>query len=88
LEALAALVDSEKINENRVDAHWKIIIKTPSKGNVTNRKRLQPLLTQKKSMKQIPKVMRGFVSAHSHVYSEKISRVTGDAWICESTQPF
>ena len=64
-EALAAPVDSEKVNE------------TTSKGDVWIRQRAQPLLTEKQSMKteplptpksspkSIPKVTRGFLSAHS-----------------------
>jgi hypothetical protein len=44
-------VDSKKVNENRVDADWKIITETPSKGDAWIRKRSQPLLTQKNSTK-------------------------------------
>jgi hypothetical protein len=65
LEELAALVDLEKVSENRVGADWEIIIKTISKGDAWIRERSQPLLTQKKSTKQILKVTRGFVSVPS-----------------------
>jgi hypothetical protein len=64
-EALAAPVDSEKVNENRVGADWEIITETLSKGDAWIRKRSQPLLTQKKSTKQLQKVTCGFVSAPS-----------------------
>ena len=32
-EELTALVDSEKVNKNAVDANWEIVIETPSKGD-------------------------------------------------------
>ena len=72
---LADPVDSEIVNENRVTTDWEIITEKPSKGDAWIRKCLQPLFTQKKStktesvpngkssMKQLPKVTRGFVSA-------------------------
>jgi len=46
-----SLVDSEKVNENRVDVDWKIITEKPSKGEAWIWKRSQPLLTRKKSTK-------------------------------------
>jgi hypothetical protein len=64
-EELTALVDSEKVNENGVGADWEIITEIPSKGDAWIRKRSQPLLTQKNSTKQLPKVTRGFVSGPS-----------------------
>jgi hypothetical protein len=57
-EALAALVASEKVNENGVGADWEIITEKPFKGDLWIRKRSQPLLTKKKSTKQLPKVTR------------------------------
>jgi hypothetical protein len=59
-------VDSEKVHENIVVVDWKIITETPSKGDAWIQKRSQPLLTQKKSTKQLPKETRGFVSAPKH----------------------
>ena len=64
-EELAVPVDSEKVNENRVDADWEILIETPSKGDAWIWKRSQPLLTLKKSTKQLSKVTRGFGRARS-----------------------
>jgi hypothetical protein len=62
---LADPVDSEIVNENRVTTDWEIITEKPSKGDAWIRKLSGPLLTQKKSTKQLPKVTRGFVSAPS-----------------------
>jgi hypothetical protein len=58
----ASLVDSQKVNENGVGADSEIITETPFKGHTWIRKRSQPLLAQKKSTKQLPKVTRGIVS--------------------------
>jgi hypothetical protein len=60
---LAAPVDSEKFNENVVSADWEIVIETLSKGDVWIQKRSQPLLTQRKTRKQLTKVRCGFVRA-------------------------
>jgi len=38
-EELAAPVDSEKVNENRLGADWKIVAETPFKGDTWIRKR-------------------------------------------------
>jgi len=73
LEAFAAPVDLEKINKNGVGAQWKIITKTQSKGDAMIRQRPQPLLTQKKSAKELPKVTRGFVSTPAPVDSEIVN---------------
>jgi hypothetical protein len=64
-EELTSLVDSEKDNKNGVGVAWEIITETPSKGDAWIRKCSQPLLSQKKSTKQLLNVTRGFVSAHS-----------------------
>jgi hypothetical protein len=50
-EELLAPFDSEKVNENGVDADRKIITETPSKGDAWIWTRSHPLLTQKNSMK-------------------------------------
>jgi hypothetical protein len=44
-EALAALVDLEKVNKNGVGAAWEIVTETPSKVDAWIRKRSKPLLT-------------------------------------------
>jgi len=44
-KSLAAPVDSEKNNENKVSADWEIINEKPSKDDARIRKRSQPLLT-------------------------------------------
>jgi hypothetical protein len=44
-EVLAAPVDSQKVNENWVDADWEIVNETTSKGDAWIRQRAQPLLT-------------------------------------------
>jgi hypothetical protein len=76
-EELTAPDSLEKVNEKGVGADWEITTETPSKGDARIRKRWQPLLTQKKSMKtesvppgksslkNLPKVTRGFGSARS-----------------------
>jgi hypothetical protein len=38
-EELTAPVDSEKVNENKLGADWKIIAETPFKGDTWIRKR-------------------------------------------------
>jgi hypothetical protein len=43
--ALTALVKSEKVNENEVSVEWKIINKTPSKGDIWIRQCAQTLLS-------------------------------------------
>jgi hypothetical protein len=55
-EELAASVDSEKVNKNRVGADRKIVTETPSKVDVWIRTGSQLLLTQRKStkMKSVP----------------------------------
>jgi hypothetical protein len=72
-----------------------------SKADVWIRKRSQPLLTQKNSTKQLPKVARGFVNAYSLCDSEIVNEnlVTadseiitetsskGDAWIRKCSKP-
>jgi hypothetical protein len=60
---LPALVDLQNVNENGVGDDWEIITKTPFKGDAWIQKRSQPLLTQKKSTKQLIQVTCGFVSA-------------------------
>jgi hypothetical protein len=65
---LAAHVDSEKVNENGVGADWKIITETHSKDDLWIQKRSQPLLTEKKSMKQLLKVTCGFVIPHCNTF--------------------
>jgi hypothetical protein len=55
----------KKVNENGVTTDWEIITEKPSKGDAWIQKLSGPLLTQKKSTKQLPKVTRGFVSAPS-----------------------
>ena len=64
-EELAAPVDSEKVNKNRVGANCEIITETPSKGDAWIWKRSQPLLIQKNSMKQLPKVTLAFGRART-----------------------
>jgi hypothetical protein len=41
-EELAALVDSEKVNVNGVDAPWEIVTETPFKGDAWIWKRRNP----------------------------------------------
>jgi hypothetical protein len=60
---LPALVDLQNVNENGVGDDWEIITETPFKGDAWIQKRSQPLLTQKKSTKQLIQVTCGFVSA-------------------------
>jgi hypothetical protein len=72
-----APIVSEIVNNNWVAADSEMLTETPYKGEACIQKRSQPLLTQEKSMKtesvptrksstkHLPKVMRGFVSAHS-----------------------
>jgi len=50
-KALAASVDSDKVNENGVGAELEIINETPSIGDALIRKRSQPLLTRIRSTK-------------------------------------
>jgi hypothetical protein len=64
-EELATTLDLENFNENGVSADWKFITETISKGDAWIRKHSQPLFTQKKSMKQLPKLTHGFISAPS-----------------------
>uniref|UniRef100_A0A2K1Y9T4 Uncharacterized protein n=1 Tax=Populus trichocarpa TaxID=3694 RepID=A0A2K1Y9T4_POPTR len=64
-KALAAPLYSEKVNENRVAAGWEIVTETPSKGDAWIWKRSQPLLIQKNSMKQLPKVTLAFGRART-----------------------
>jgi len=71
---VAAPVDSEKVNENGVGADWEIVTEKPSKGEAWIRKRSQPLLIKKKSTKQLPKMMSGFVSVHSRCRLRNIQR--------------
>jgi hypothetical protein len=42
LEDLAAPVDLEKVNENRIGADWEIVTETPSKGDTWICKRRSP----------------------------------------------
>jgi hypothetical protein len=82
-EVLAAPVDLEKLNDNWVGGHWKIINETSSKGYKWILHRAQPLLTEKQLMKSkplpslkswtkpIPKVTRGFESACSPCWLRK-----------------
>jgi hypothetical protein len=72
-EALAGPVDSEKVNENWDGADWEIINEKPSKGDAWIRKRSQPLLTQKKSTKQLPKVTVDSSTLTAPVDSELIN---------------
>ena len=67
-EELAAPLDLEKVNKNGVGADLAIVNETLFKGAAWIWKRSQPLLTQNKSMKQLPKVTRGFVIAPSPCY--------------------
>jgi hypothetical protein len=67
----------KKVNENWIGADWVIVNETTSKGDTWIHQRAQPLLiykllmktephlSPKSSTKAIPKVTRGFVSAHS-----------------------
>ena len=64
-EELAAPLDLEKVNKNGVGADLAIVNETLFKGAAWIWKCSQPLLTQNKSMKQLPKVTRGFLSAHN-----------------------
>jgi hypothetical protein len=64
-EELATTLDLENFNENGVSADWKFITETISKGDAWIRKHSQPLFTQKKSTKQLPKLTHGFISAPS-----------------------
>jgi hypothetical protein len=84
-EALAAPVDSEKVNENWVGTDWEIINETYSKGDVWICDCTQPLLiqklsrktkplpTQKSSTKPLPQVTRVFVSTPTLVDSEIVN---------------
>jgi hypothetical protein len=84
-EALAAPVDSEKVNENWVGADWEIINETYSKGDAWIRESTQPLLiqklsrktkllpTRKSSTKQLPQVTRLFVNTPTLVDSEIVN---------------
>jgi len=64
LEALEAPIDKKMVNKNGVGADTEIITETPTEGDAWIRKCSQPLLTKKKSSKQLPKVTCGFVSTH------------------------
>jgi hypothetical protein len=100
-EELAVPIDTEKVNKNRVGADWEIITETPSKGDAWIWKRSQPLLTLKKSTKQLPKVTCGLGRARSPCDSEIVNenRVAvdyeiiteiaskGDEWIRKRLQP-
>jgi hypothetical protein len=73
-EELAAPVDLEIVNRNRVGADSEIVNEKASIGDAWILQRSQPLFTQKKSTKmesvstgksskkQLPKVTRGFVT--------------------------
>jgi len=86
-EELAVPVDSEKVNENTVDADWEILIETPSKGDAWIWKRSQPLLTLKKSTKQLPKVTRGFGRARSPYWLRKSHWNTFQRWHVDLEAP-
>jgi hypothetical protein len=85
-KALAAPVDSEKVNENGVGADWEIVTETPSIGDALMQKNSQPLLTKKKSTKtesvqtwksspkHLPKVTRGFGSSQPLLTQKKSTK--------------
>ena len=81
--APTAFVESEIVNDNWVAAESEIITETPTKGEAWIQKCSQPLLSQKmsrktesvstgkSSMKQLPKVTHGFVSAPNPCWLRK-----------------